>query len=147
VWYEIRTRVNNREPLFRRGTGTVGSVPRAIIARVFRETKLRFAFEVRGLCLEDDWLTFYIKPADGLELPAIMKWLKQVFAQRYNRVEGRIGHIWGDRYGSRILEGEPPEDGAGLGDSDPGVRPRYGETAIHSVFPLIFPLSPAPAPG
>ncbi|MDR2363602.1 MAG: transposase, partial [Spirochaetaceae bacterium] len=96
VWYEIRTRVNNREPLFR------GRKALALFARVFRETKLRFVFEIRGLCLVDDWLTFYIKPADGLELPAIKQWLKQVFAQRYNRAEGRIGHIWGDRYGSRI---------------------------------------------
>jgi hypothetical protein len=22
-----------------------------------------------------DWLTFYIKPEDGMELPAIMKWI------------------------------------------------------------------------
>jgi hypothetical protein len=116
---------------------------------VFRETKRRFVFDVRGLCVEDDWLTFYIKPADGLELPAIMKWLKQVFAQRYNRAEDRIGHIWGDRYGSWILEGEPPEgeSGAGREDSSPGVRPRYGETAIQTAFPRIFPLLPAPSPG
>jgi hypothetical protein len=128
----------------------VVSVPRALFARVFRETKLRFVFEVRGLCLADDWLTFYIKPADGLELPAIMQWLKQVFAQRYNRADGRIGHIWGDRYGSRILEGEPPleeEAGTGWGDADTGVRPRYRETAIQTAFLLIFPLPPAPTPG
>jgi hypothetical protein len=152
VWYEIRTRVNNREPLFRRFKAL------ALFAGVFRETKLRFVFEVRGLRLADDWLTFYIKPADGLELPAIMKRLKQVFAQRYNRAEGRIGHIWGDRYGSWILEGEPPgeEAGTGRGDSDPGVRPwytdtgvrpRYGETANQTAFSLIFPLLPALAPG
>ena len=152
VWYEIHTRINNREPLFRLHKAL------ALFARVFRATKLRFVFEIRGLCLADDWLTFYIKPADGLELPVIMKWLKQVFAERYNRADGRIGHIWGDRYGSRILEGEPPEEesGAGreasdtggwLGNSDPGVRPRYGETAIQTAFPLIFPLPAAPAPG
>ncbi|MDR0588955.1 MAG: transposase [Spirochaetaceae bacterium] len=104
VWYEIRTRINNREPLFRRYTAL------AIFAQVFRETTLRFVFEIRGLRLADDWLTFYIKPADGLELPAIMKWLKQVFAQRYNRADGRIGHIWGDRYGSRVVEGEIGEE-------------------------------------
>jgi hypothetical protein len=120
---------------------------------VFRETKRRFVFEVRGLCLEDDWLTFYIKPADGLELPAIMKWLKQVFAQRYNRAGDRIGHIWGDRYGSWIVEGEEEITAAGelagdgRGDSDNGVRPWYGETAIQTAFSLLFPLPAATAPG
>ncbi|MDR2069075.1 MAG: transposase [Spirochaetaceae bacterium] len=77
VWYEIRTRVNNREPLFRRYTAL------ALFARVFRETRSRFDFEILGLRLEDDWLRFYIKPADGLELPAIMQRLKQTFAQRW----------------------------------------------------------------
>jgi hypothetical protein len=28
---------------------------------VFRQTMLRFVFRIRGLHLEDDWLTFYIK--------------------------------------------------------------------------------------
>jgi REP element-mobilizing transposase RayT len=54
----------------------------ALFGRVFRETMLRFPFEVRGLCVEADRMSFYIKPEDGLELPAIMQWMKQVFAQR-----------------------------------------------------------------
>ncbi|MDR2258167.1 MAG: transposase [Treponema sp.] len=145
VWYEIRTRVNNREPLFR------GYKAPAIFARVFRETELRFVFEVRGLRLEDDWLAFYIKPEDGLELPAIMKWLKQTFVARYNRAEGRIGHIWGDRYWSGIVEGEPPEDVEGTGGqaaaSDTGVRPHGGKNHGNPGFPLISPRPPAPAPG
>ncbi|MDR2370985.1 MAG: transposase, partial [Treponema sp.] len=79
VWYKIRTRINNREPLFRYAAAL------ALFAEVYGETERRFKFEIRSLCLEDDWLSFYIKPADGFELPAIMKRLKQVFAQRYNR--------------------------------------------------------------
>jgi REP element-mobilizing transposase RayT len=155
VWYEIRTRINNREALFRHANAL------ALFARVFRETGLRFVFEVRGLRLEDDWLTFYIKPEDGFELPEIMKWMKQVFAQRYNAMTGRIGHIWGDRYWSRILEGEPPEvteggggtGGSAVGDSPhrrgeaSGVRPCWRRREGNSCFSLIFPFSSAPPPG
>ncbi|MDR0382864.1 MAG: hypothetical protein LBH50_02635, partial [Spirochaetaceae bacterium] len=36
-------------------------------------------------------------------------WLKQTFAVRYNLLNGWTGHIWGDRYWSRIAESEPPE--------------------------------------
>jgi hypothetical protein len=54
-------------------------------------------------------VSFYIKPADGLELPEIMQWIKQTYAVRYNVHDGRTGHIWGDRYQSVIVEG-PPED-------------------------------------
>jgi hypothetical protein len=124
VWYEISTRVNNREPLFRGGQAP------ALFDRVFRETARRFVFAVRGLSLAGDLLAFYIRPADGFELPAIMKWLKQTFAQRYNRDNGRTGHLWGDRYCSRILEGEPPDGGEAEAAGVPpacGVRPRSGK--------------------
>jgi REP element-mobilizing transposase RayT len=150
VWYKIRTRINNREPLFRFAAAL------ALFAGVFRETRLRFVFEIRALCLEDDWLTFYIKPADGFELPAIMKWLKQVFAQRYNRQTGRIGHIWGDRYWSLIVEDAEAEGAEGsegvrvsprYGETDKGVRPRRGKTTLQRAFFLIFPLPAAPTPG
>jgi hypothetical protein len=115
----------------------------ALFDRVFREARLRFVFTVRSLRLEDDWLSFYIKPEDGLELPAIMKWLKQTFAQRYNRLTGRIGHIWGDRYWSEILEGEPPAAlEAAKGDRPPGRSRSQG-----AGFSAIFPSLPSPAPG
>jgi REP element-mobilizing transposase RayT len=152
VWYEIRTRINNREPLFRHCKAL------ALFAQVFRETKKRFVFQVQGLCLTDDRLTFYIKPADGLQLPAIMKWMKQVFAQRYNRAHGREGHIWGDRYGSWILAGEPATTCCGAesyGGEDTGtlvvgrarVRPRYGEIPLHLPFVLLCHLPRIPSPG
>jgi REP element-mobilizing transposase RayT len=154
VWYKIRTRINNREPLFRYAAAL------KVFARVFRETRLCFVFELRALCLEDDWLSFYIKPANGLELPNIMKWMKQVFAQRYNRQTGRIGHIWGDRYWSLIVEAvevaeaaekQRGEGAAGVrpwnGEPDAGVRPQYRETASRTIFPPIFPLPAAPTPG
>jgi REP element-mobilizing transposase RayT len=148
VWYEIRSRINNREPLFRHANAL------ALFSKVFRETGLRFVFEVRGLRLEDDWLTFYIKPEDGFELPEIMKWMKQVFAQRYNAMTGRIGHIWGDRYWSRILEGEPEVAGESAPGDRPqgrraasGDRPHWGEKQEKAGFPLIFPFPAALSPG
>jgi REP element-mobilizing transposase RayT len=142
-----RLPINNREPLFRRGSAL------AIFARVFHETELRFRFAVCRLSLEDDWLRFYIKPVEGLELPEIMQWLKQVFAQRVNQAEGRIGHIWGDRYWSRIVEGVPPVEGEGEepavdgGETAPGVRPRWRGKAAGTGFSMIFPLPAAPSPG
>jgi REP element-mobilizing transposase RayT len=142
VWYEVRTRINNREPIFRRPLAP------AIFTKVFRQTMLRFVFRIRGLYLEDDWLTFYIKPEDGLELPDIMKWMKQVFAQRFNAASGRIGHIWGDRYWSRIVEGEPVgEEAASGGLPANGDRPRWGWDEERLCFFLTYLFPPAPAPG
>jgi hypothetical protein len=143
VWYEVCTQINNRKPLF------LISKARDIFFQVFHEAELRFVFEIRCLRLEGDRLTFYIRPEDGLQLPAIMKWIKQTFAQRYNREAGWIGHIWGDRYWSRILEGEPPEGGTGgrAGASANGDRPLRGKTEAAPGFPPVSPRPAAPAPG
>jgi hypothetical protein len=103
-----------------------------------------------GLRLEGEWLVFYIRPADGFELPDILKWMKQTFAVRYNRLMGRTGHIWGDRYGSVILEGEPPEGVEAEGEPSAatrgGDRPRYGESSLISGFSPIYPQLPATPP-
>jgi REP element-mobilizing transposase RayT len=105
VWYKIHTAVNNREPLFRLRQTL------ALCAKVLGETAEHFDFEIRGLHIEKDLLlVFYIKPKDAFKLPKIMQWFKQTFAVRYNVLHGRSGHIWGDRYWSEILEGEPPEE-------------------------------------
>jgi hypothetical protein len=76
-----------------------------------------------------------------------MKRLKQTFAERYNRETGRIGHIWGDRYWSRIVEGEPPEgekNGGAAAVANMGVRPHNGKNGGPPGFPLIFPPPPPP---
>jgi hypothetical protein len=71
---------------------------------------------------------------------------------RYNVKTGRIGHIWGDRYKSVILEGEPfgeeREEAAGESETAAknGVRPRPGEEAIMAGFFSISTYSPAPPP-
>jgi hypothetical protein len=88
-----------------------------------------------------------------------MKWLKQTFAVRYNVLMGRIGHIWGDRYWSLILEGEPPEreedvgmeggeeaEGEPLAMTRAGGRPQHGKITRITEFSLIFPHPLATAP-
>jgi REP element-mobilizing transposase RayT len=141
VWYEIRSHINNREPLFRR------SIALALFDRVFTEAALRFPFEVRGLRIEDDRLAFYIRPEDGMRLPVIMQWMKQTFAQRYNALTGRTGHIWGDRYWSLILEGEPPEGAGREGTTGNGVRPRRENRKRGPHFPAPSAFAHPPPPG
>jgi hypothetical protein len=63
------------------------------------KSKERFVFEMTGLRLEVDRLTFYIRPEDGLGLPDILKWIKQTFAVRYNKLTGRRGISGGSGIG------------------------------------------------
>jgi REP element-mobilizing transposase RayT len=94
VWYKIFTLVNRHEPIFQDRDAV------KLFNRTLLETGERFPCEVRHLVIRADSVSFYIKPADGLELPEIMQWVKQTYAVRYNVHDGRTGHIWGDRYES-----------------------------------------------
>jgi hypothetical protein len=110
--------------------------------RVLREAGERFAIEVRHIVIHADRVSFYIKPADGFMLPVVMQWIKQTFACRYNAMKCLDGHTWGDRYWSKVLAGEPPEEGiasggtgrgdcvegraAEVGEQIPKARPREG---------------------
>ncbi|MDR1231214.1 MAG: transposase [Spirochaetaceae bacterium] len=111
VWYFVCTAVNNREPLF------WSPLERARFMRVLDEARVRYEFELRGLRFCGPWVSFYIKPADGLMLPEIMQWIKQTFAVRYNVMKGLDGHLWGDRYWSKIVDGEPPEEESAVGEA------------------------------
>jgi hypothetical protein len=109
AWYEVRTLINDGEPLFREQQQA-----KALLFRLLFEAKEMFTFETRGFALEGALLSFYIRPADGFPLPKIMQWLKQTFTVRFNLRVGRTGHRWGDRYWSKVLEGEPPEGAAAV---------------------------------
>jgi hypothetical protein len=98
----VETVINNRESVFRLGLAVV------IFCRVLIEAKGKFPFEMRGLVIGNEWLSFYIKPVDGYQLPEITRWMKQTVSCRFNVKTGRTGHVWGDRYWSEILVGEPP---------------------------------------
>ncbi|MDR0760477.1 MAG: hypothetical protein LBF74_10285 [Treponema sp.] len=161
AWYEVRTVVNDGEPLFRGQQRA-----KALLFRLLFEAKRLFTFEMRGFALDGALLSFYIKPADGFQLPKIMQWLKQTFSVRFNLRPGRTGQRWGDRYWSEVLEGEPPE-GAGAVDwkaveaeAEPptaadirrrrklnGVRPHQAENEAETPFSPEIPLHSASPPA
>jgi hypothetical protein len=140
AWYWVITAINRHEPLF------LDRAAVDLFNRVLCEAGERFALEVRHLVIHADRVSFYIKPADGFMLPVIMQWIKQTFACRYNAMKRLDGHTWGDRYWSKVIDGEPPESGiasggtgrgdcvesggeeraAGEGERIPKARPREG---------------------
>jgi hypothetical protein len=104
VWYWVSTEVNSGEPLFQLPWA------KALLFRALRETKRLFPFEMRGLTLDGATVSFHIKPENGFDLPVIMQLVKQTFSLRFNILTGRKGHVWGERYESEILDGEPPAE-------------------------------------
>jgi putative transposase len=50
-------------------------------------------------------LHLIIKPGKGMCLSRIMQWILSVFAMRWNRKHNKTGHLWGERFFSRIIAG------------------------------------------
>ncbi|MFZ4618459.1 MAG: hypothetical protein ACOYM2_20020 [Rectinemataceae bacterium] len=46
-----------------------------------------------------------LRPREGENLSAIIRWLLGYFARAYNKKLGWTGHFWGDRFHSRVLNG------------------------------------------
>jgi REP element-mobilizing transposase RayT len=114
AWYWVTTAANRHEPIFLERNAV------SLFNRVFREAGALFPVEVRRLRVEADRVSFYIRPVNGFQLPEIMQWIKQTFAVRYNVMKRLDGHVWGDRYWSKVLEGEPPVEGVLAKEGGPG---------------------------
>jgi REP element-mobilizing transposase RayT len=131
AWYWVTTAANRHERIFLERNAV------SLFNRVFREAAGLFPVEMRRLRIEADRVSFYIRPVNGFQLPEIMQWIKQTFAVRYNVMKRLDGHVWGDRYWSKVLEGEAPEEGVqvcgdcgeelvGEGGEIPEARPWEG---------------------
>jgi putative transposase len=63
----------------------------------------KYHFSYYGFCLLNDQIHFIIKPSVYGNLSKIMQWILSVFAMRYNRRKAIKGHVWYDRFQSRVL--------------------------------------------
>ncbi|MDR1094766.1 MAG: hypothetical protein LBL31_00070 [Spirochaetaceae bacterium] len=141
AWYLVTTAVNRHEPIFLERNAV------SLFNRVFREAGALFPVEMRCLRIDADRVTFYIKPADGFKLPEIMQWIKQTFAVRYNVMKRLDGHVWGDRYWSKVLEGEPPIEGVpakGVACGDCGEEGRAASWEAGGQIPEARPREGSP---
>jgi putative transposase len=71
---------------------------------VVKEAKGKFFFYIENFCIMGNHVHFIIRPGLGESLSSIMQWILGVFAMRFNRLHRLTGHVWGDRFFSRIIE-------------------------------------------
>jgi putative transposase len=54
----------------------------------------------------DNHIHFLIKPGENASLSKIMQWIKGNFAKWWNKTHDTKGHLWGERFFSRIIRDE-----------------------------------------
>jgi putative transposase len=68
--------------------------------------KKKFPFKLWNFTVMDNHIHFLIRPDDGISLSKIMQWIKCNFAKKWNKKHHTKGHLWGERFFSRIIRDE-----------------------------------------
>ena len=96
--YHVIARVNRNEYIFE------SIVVKELFLMVLRRAKKKYRFTVRNFCIMDNHIHLIIRPGPDEALSKIMQWVLSVFAVRFNRHYGYVGHVWYDRFKSRIID-------------------------------------------
>jgi len=95
--YHVTARVNRGEMAFDE------IAMRELFLAYVRRAKKKFSFSIFNFCVMGNHIHFAIKPLKDSSLPKIMQWLLGNFAKAWNKAHGVKGHLWGDRYWSKII--------------------------------------------
>jgi putative transposase len=76
---------------------------RQLFLNVVKRAKKKYRFRIDNFVIMGNHVHLIIRPGDGESLSAIMQWLLGVFAQAWNRAHFQTGHVWGDRFFSKII--------------------------------------------
>ncbi|MDR0557652.1 MAG: transposase [Treponema sp.] len=69
-----------------------------------KRAKRKYPFQLLNFCVMDNHIHLIIKPGESQSLSKIMQWIKGNFAKRWNKAHHTEGHLWGDRFFSKIIE-------------------------------------------
>ncbi len=79
------------------------SAMKELFLTTVRCAKRKYTFRLENFCIMGNHFHFVIQPGRGQNLSAIMRWILSVFAMSFNKIMGYTGHVWGDRFYSRII--------------------------------------------
>ena len=75
-----------------------------LFLHIVERAKKKYSFKIRGFSIMDNHVHFLMKPGKEESLSRIMQWILSVFAMRYNKMFNLKGHVWYDRFNSKIIE-------------------------------------------
>ena len=71
---------------------------------VVKRARKKYKFVIQNFCIMGNHFHFILEPLKGESLSKIMQWILSVFAMKYNRTFNYIGHVFYDRFKSKIIE-------------------------------------------
>ena len=95
--YHVTARANRQE-LILGGDGI-----KELFIRTLVRAKRKHRFELISVCVMYNHVHLLIRPRGGESLSKIMQWILSVFAINFNKRFGLVGHVWRDRFRSKII--------------------------------------------
>ena len=95
--YHVYARINRQEFILQ------SIFIKEMFMSVLKRAKKKFKFQIINFCIMGNHVHFIIKPLKGESLSSIMQWILGVFAQKYNRTFDLHGHVWYDRFKSKVI--------------------------------------------
>lgn len=95
--YHVIARVNRKELILN------NSEIKEMFLEVIRRSKKKFSFIVKNFCIMGNHVHLIVKPMKKESLSRIMQWILSVFAIKFNKMFNYIGHVWYDRFKSKII--------------------------------------------
>lgn len=95
--YHVVARANRREFIFN------SPEIKEVFLDVLRRARRKYSFAISNFCIMSNHIHLMICPGKGESLSRIMQWILSVFAIRFNRIFGYVGHVWYDRFKSKVI--------------------------------------------
>lgn len=78
---------------------------RPLFLATLRRAKKKYHFQISNFSILGNHFHLIITPGREESLSVIMQWVLSVFAMAYNRKLGLTGHVWGERFYSKVIDG------------------------------------------
>lgn len=95
--YHVVAKANRGEFIFQKDE------MKEMFLRILEKAKKRYRFRIRHYCVMSNHVHLILEPVGDTNLSELMKWVLSVFARRYNILIGQKGHVWYDRFKSKII--------------------------------------------
>jgi putative transposase len=96
--YHVTARANRKEMIL------YCDAMRTLFLNTIKRAKKKFRFQVHNFCIMGSHIHLIIRPEQGESLSRIMQWILSVFAMAWNRKHLTSGHVWGERFFSKIID-------------------------------------------
>lgn len=101
AYYHIITRGNQKQIVF----VDVNDYEKYLL--LLKKYKRRFGFKLYGFCLMPNHVHLVIQVKNPIELNKIMRGINLSYTLYFNFRHKKVGHLWQDRFKSKIIEKDP----------------------------------------